>query len=112
MTEQSNTTICYEDEISLFLRESFELSQEQDDEMVPQFIETLKNHVGNLETSFVDGDVSSVKKIGHTLKGALLNLGINDLAEIAKQIEHHDDSMEFAECQSKIEQLASAIQSI
>lgn len=77
----------YIDNITAHLVSEFELSQEQIDEVLPLFVETIQSHMKELEECLQDSDFVAMKKVGHTMKGALLNLGVNDLADLASQIE-------------------------
>lgn len=69
------------------LQEKFHLAPEQITEMVPNFIAALSSHLERLEHAWQAGDLGSLGKAGHTMKGALLNLGINDCVELAVDIE-------------------------
>ena len=55
--------------------------------MLPTFLDVLQNHMRDVESAMEKGEVPSIGKAGHTLKGALLNLGLDDIAQIAKTIE-------------------------
>jgi len=75
------------DRIRLFLCEQFQLTPDQVAAMMPNFIATLSVHMANLERSLASGDPQSIGKAGHTIKGALLNLGLTDYADLAFAIE-------------------------
>lgn len=75
------------DSIRLHLAEQFNLPMEQIDMLLPSFIATLGTHMGNLETALADNNPALLGKVGHTIKGAFLNLGLKDCAEIALSIE-------------------------
>lgn len=93
-------TSQYIDQIKTYLNNQFNLGDEQVAEMLPSFISTLASHMTNLETAFESGDLGILGKSAHTIKGAFLNLGLNDCAEIALQIERRgkagDQSADFA----------------
>ena len=55
--------------------------------MLPNFMATLSSHLGKIESAMESGDLITLGKAGHTMKGALLNLGLDESAEIAKEIE-------------------------
>lgn len=55
--------------------------------MLPGFIETLATHLQNLENRLAENDLVKIGKTAHTFKGALLNLGMEDCAQIASLIE-------------------------
>lgn len=70
-----------------YLKVQFNLSPEQIDALIPDFLNTLAEHFFNLEAALHRGDDRQLGKAGHTIKGALLNLGLHDCAEIAYRIE-------------------------
>jgi HPt (histidine-containing phosphotransfer) domain-containing protein len=55
--------------------------------MLPMFIKTLQSHMQDLETSLERCGTIGIAKAGHKMKGALLNLGLNDSAVFARRIE-------------------------
>lgn len=75
------------EQIRTYLQNQFNLPAEQLDGMIPGFISSLAGHLANLEEVFNKGDLEQVGKAGHTIKGALLNLGLHDCAELAHEIE-------------------------
>ena len=81
------TSHQYRDQIKSYLFRQFNLGEEQVSEMLPSFILTPSGHMTNLEKAFADGNLEALAKSGHTIKGAFLNLGLTDCAEIALQIE-------------------------
>ena len=74
-------------QIKTYLCEHFQLSQEQIGEMLPSFITTLSTHMQNMERVLGEEDLLALGKAGHTMKGALLNLGLSDCAQLALRIE-------------------------
>lgn len=75
------------DRIRHFLCEQFQLTTDQVTAMMPNFIATLSVHMANLERSLASGDPQVIGKAGHTIKGALLNLGLTEYADLAFAIE-------------------------
>ncbi len=73
--------------IRVHLTEQFHLPMEQIDIMLPSFIATLGTHMGNLENALAAKNPVQLGKVGHTIKGAFLNLGMEDCAKIALTIE-------------------------
>lgn len=69
------------------VREQYQLPVEKVAVMLPTFLEVLKNHLNDLEQAVDGGVAEDIGRVGHTLKGALLNLGLVDIAEIAESIE-------------------------
>ncbi len=75
------------DTIKKYLKNQFHLPGEQIEIMLPSFISTLKDHMRNLELAVEDENFDVLGKAGHTIKGAFLNLGLKECAEIALKIE-------------------------
>lgn len=73
--------------IRLHLIEQFHLPIEQIDMLLPSFISTLGTHMSNLEKALAENNPTQLGKLGHTIKGAFLNLGLQDCAQIARTIE-------------------------
>ncbi|NNK56920.1 MAG: Hpt domain-containing protein [Desulfofustis sp.] len=69
------------------MKKQFGLSGEQIDALLPSFMVTLAGYVEELGTLFEAGDHKELGRVAHTTKGALLNLGLHDQAELAKDIE-------------------------
>lgn len=57
--------------------------------MLPSFISTLAGHMEKLGDAVNGKDPLLVGKAGHTLKGALLNLGLLECADIAMEMEQN-----------------------
>lgn len=75
------------DQIEGYLCEKFHLPQEQVGEMIPNFIIALSSHMDKLDGALESGDLVMLGRAGHTMKGALLNLGLLDCVDIAMEIE-------------------------
>ncbi|PIE64322.1 MAG: hypothetical protein CSA26_08745 [Desulfobacterales bacterium] len=80
-------TEAYRQELKSYLFSRFNLSDEQMNRMLPELFATLGRHMTNLEEKLKEGDLEQLGRAGHTMKGALLNLGLSQCAEIAYQIE-------------------------
>ena len=65
----------------------FELGEDAVDGMLPVFFSTLQNHMETLEKAANEDNLESTARAGHTLKGALLNLGLDEMAVVARTIE-------------------------
>lgn len=73
--------------IKTYLEEQFNLPAEQVEMLLPSFIATLGTHMQNLESALAENNPTSIGEVGHTIKGAFLNLGLDDCASIALRIE-------------------------
>lgn len=70
-----------------YIKRQFDLPDGQIESMIPLFLATLGEHLENLEQACTAGDLKQLAGVGHTIKGALLNLGLREEAEIAQTIE-------------------------
>lgn len=75
------------EQIKLHLAHQFHLPEEQIDLMLPNFIATLGSHLENLQKALDEKDPVALGKSGHTIKGAFLNLGLTECADVALTIE-------------------------
>ena len=82
-----------------YLAEQFHLTEEQIESMLPGFVATLAVHMQNLEAALTEKSMVTIGKSAHTLKGALLNLGLEECAKTALLIEEEakagDGSTDF-----------------
>lgn len=73
--------------ISRHLQNAYLLNEEKTAEMIPVFIATLRGQVERLEHLAATADRKELGRAGHGIKGALLNMGLDDLAELAHRLE-------------------------
>jgi len=72
-----------------FKKMSIKLGLEEEEylELVELFIETSKSDLKNLHSAINNKDMEMIDEIAHSLKGAAMNLGLDDFLELAKTIE-------------------------
>ena len=75
------------DDIKKHLLHQFHLPVEQIESMMPSFLSTLGSHMETLEDALREQDLMQLGRAGHTIKGAFLNLGLQECAKIALDIE-------------------------
>jgi histidine phosphotransfer protein HptB len=73
--------------IKTYLAEHFSLPPDQIEKLLPSFIATLGTHMQKLEEALESDNLMLIGEVGHTIKGAFLNLGLDDCASIALLIE-------------------------
>lgn len=82
--------------IKAYLKEQFNLPVEQIELLLPSFIATLGTHMQSLESALHENNPTSIGKVGHTIKGAFLNLGLEDCADIALCIEERGKAGDYS----------------
>ena len=69
------------------LQTAYLLSEEKIEAMIPLFLATLHTHMNGLADLAKNGDIEQLGRASHAVKGALLNIGLTDLAENASMLE-------------------------
>ncbi len=104
------TDVEYKRLIRDHLSRAYMLSDEKIDLFLPRFLATLQSHLDNLQRPVATKSLEELSKAAHTLKGALLNLGLRELADIAYQMELHSRAGDRgSDYQTWAEQLAREI---
>ena len=83
------------EDIKAYLAEHFNLQTEQIEMMLPSFISTLDMHMQSLENALEENNPIAIGKVGHTIKGAFLNLGLEECADIAHRIEERGKAGDY-----------------
>lgn len=73
--------------IKNYLSQQFGLPDEQIDAMLPEFKKTLSKHMNGLTSAHQQDNLIALKEAAHKMKGALLNLGLSECAQLAQKIE-------------------------
>lgn len=82
--------IEYHQKIREHLRSAYLLSDEKIEAVMPRFLETIRKLMSELDALADMKKTDALSRAGHAMKGALLNLGLQDLAEKAFTIEKHE----------------------
>ena len=77
--------------IRAYLTASFHFSDDQLEQMLPSFLDTLRGHLARVEDA-IAANAGQLASTAHTLKGALLNLGLEAEAAIALELEKHGNA--------------------
>jgi HPt (histidine-containing phosphotransfer) domain-containing protein len=87
------------DSIRRYIKRQYNLPDEQIETMIPLFLATLAEHLKTLDQACTANDPAALGQVGHTIKGALLNLGLHQAAQIALTIEKRgkaaDDTADY-----------------
>ena len=84
------------DSIRRYIKSQFDLPDDQIESMIPLFLATLAEYLTTLDQACAANDPAELGRVGHTIKGALLNLGLHQAAEIALAIEQHGKAADHA----------------
>ncbi|MFP7753184.1 Hpt domain-containing protein [Thermodesulfobacteriota bacterium B35] len=102
----------YRQTIRNHLATAYLLTEEKIDTVLPAFLDTLLTHMRRLEKNLEENDLELLAESGHVLKGALLNLGLHELAEMAHAIERCCTApAAVAELESQVARLKAEIAS-
>ncbi|WP_448875083.1 Hpt domain-containing protein [Desulfobulbus propionicus] len=92
------------------LQTAYLLSEEKIETMMPIFLATLHAHMNRLAELAANGDLDQLGQASHAVKGALLNIGLHELAETAYAIEKQCKTGGHLEnCQKMITELQSTV---
>lgn len=99
--------------INEHLRSSYLLSEEKIKTVLPRFLETVSTLMAELEQLVDTEQKEELSRKGHAMKGALLNLGLHDLAEKAFRIEKHQEA-EYScyNCRQLVDDLRQEVRKI
>ncbi|MCW8931524.1 MAG: Hpt domain-containing protein [Gammaproteobacteria bacterium] len=80
------------------LNELKEIMEDDFDELISVFISDSQTQIKSLQEAINSSNSEDIRRIAHTLKGSSANLGINDLSESCRVLEHKaaDNSLEDA----------------
>jgi len=105
--------IEYHKRIREHLSSSYLLSEEKIEAVMPQFLETIKKLMSELDNLAAMKKTDALGRSGHAMKGALLNLGLHDLAEKAFSIEKHEQICDAnRDCVQLVDELKQEIKKI
>ena len=100
----------YHQKIREHLSSAYLLTDERIEAVLPRFLETLRKLMSELEGLSANDKNDALSRTGHAMKGALLNLGLHDLAEKAFSIEKYNQGCgDNRDCSQLIEELKREI---
>ena len=92
------------------LRSSYLLSEEKIEAVLPKFLETIRTLMKELEQLIDAEQNEALSRKGHAMKGALLNLGLHNLADKAFRIEKHQEKDRTgADCRQLVDELKQEV---
>ncbi|SDO99373.1 Hpt domain-containing protein [Desulforhopalus singaporensis] len=91
------------EQIRQHLASQYHLTESQIAEMLPRFLETLCSHMDDVEEALKNNDYKRLGEAGHKIKGAFLNLGLEEnakkafvLEKIGKEVDTESDCGQLA----------------
>lgn len=103
----------YHQQIRNHLNTAYLLTEEKIEAVLPRFLQTIGSLMADLEEFVNTGNIDSLSRTGHTMKGALLNLGLPELAEKAYAIEIHKQAGAHASnCCKLVDELGREIKKL
>jgi HPt (histidine-containing phosphotransfer) domain-containing protein len=85
-----------ENRVKKHLCRVYSLSMDEVADLVEIGRDTVFESLGRLDRAFEDRDAGEVREIGHMLKGTLYNMGLDDVAELAKSLENEAKNGDLA----------------
>ena len=87
-TNISKNSINYHQQAHAYLKAELGMDDEQVVGILETLSDPLKATLQSVNDAYDDKNLKAIAETAHSLKGALLNLGLDELAELAKTIEN------------------------
>jgi PAS domain S-box-containing protein len=110
--ERKNTASVSWDAVIQHLMAHFELELEDAEAVLVTYAESLNDSLGNLRQYMENGEGGEAGRQAHAMKGGLLNLGLDQLAEIACALEKELPKTIKNKHREMTDQLAEALQGL
>ena len=94
------------------LKSQLHLNDEQTINILDTLATPLKTTLQSVEEAHTKHDLNAISEAAHSLKGALLNLGLDELAEIAKIIEKSSSMGEKISHKKQLTYIKEALQQL
>ncbi len=99
------------DQIRGHFADSFQLTENQVNSLIFSSAMTISENIESIEHALQQGNYTEVTKIAHTIKGTLLNLGLNELAGKALELESASRAG-ASDCKTLNRELKDALQGL
>jgi len=86
-TNINENSINYQQQAHAYLKAELGMDDEQVTGILETLSDPLKTTLQSVNDAYDDKNLKAIAETAHSLKGALLNLGLDELAELAKTIE-------------------------
>jgi PAS domain S-box-containing protein len=108
--KQQLAAVVSREEVKQHLIRQFELEQTDAEEVLTAYANSLKENLSNLRQYLTDDQGTEAGRQAHAIKGGLLNLGLEQLAQIALALEKELPKNIETRHHEMIEQLARALE--
>jgi PAS domain S-box-containing protein len=92
-----------------WLKESYSVSDEQAEMLVGAFRESATESLVVMKRTLVDNDLVALARAAHKIKGGLMQMGLDDIAEIARTIEESAKDGREMDYQAAVDELDAKI---
>lgn len=76
-----------------YYAEEFDMAAADVEDLISEALVTLERNIAEFERLFEDGDDrSAIKEAAHAIKGNLLNMGLDNQAQLALEIEQNAEA--------------------
>lgn len=82
------------------------------EEIIPQFLENRKQDIERLRRALYESDFSTVKFLGHNMKGSGSGYGFHEVSRIGLALEEASAKEETEEVQALVDELESYMGSV
>jgi len=100
------------EEIRSHLRDTYNFGPEQLETMLASLTNSLKHEFVNVESALAQHDLIALAKASHSIKGALLNAGINDWSELARKIELSAKNADSLDYKGLVDELKNGVNAV
>lgn len=82
------------------------------EELIPGFLNNRQKDVSQIENLLNAGDFATIKRIGHTMKGACGGYGFDRLSEIGREIEKAAATEDKTEIQKYLREIVTYLKQV
>jgi HPt (histidine-containing phosphotransfer) domain-containing protein len=100
------------EKISDYLRNEFELDEEDIQEMFQEYFGNMDSLIERACSQITDAKWDELKKTAHSIKGASANIGAEVISSAGKMIEDHALEANAEECMSFLDKIKCGVASL
>ncbi|MGR0480486.1 MAG: PAS domain S-box protein [Candidatus Electronema sp. V4] len=95
--------------VAAHLSEMYQLEPDQVEQMVQISADSISETLGQAKEALATGELAALSAAGHKVKGVLLGIGLNEAAELARQVELKGKTGEAADYGRLLDQLEEGL---